>query len=207
MDTPRVAPRPWYRRRAFLLTATVAVVVAVAVVTDFPTRASQAQKIADAKSFVTQEYQYLQSCNAAMTETFSLAKAVASGRLSPQDRAEVPSLLSDDHLACSYTNNDVFELASLDIPRSLPDSNELASALLKWIVPDAYGATAAVIALVARPGDPTASTQLREWESSMSHDRADALRALAVMDSELHTKLPALPLVAVPPGRPPLTSG
>ena len=74
--------------------------------------------------------------------------------MSSADLIRVPDLLRDDNLACSYTNDDVFQLASMTIPRSLADSNLFAAALLSWVVPDAYGVTKSIGVLASDPGNP-----------------------------------------------------
>ena len=60
--------RPWYLRRATLVGAVVVAFVAVAVISDLPTRSSHAQQVSDAKSFVNEAYGYMDSCNAGLTE-------------------------------------------------------------------------------------------------------------------------------------------
>ncbi len=198
-------PRPWYFRRATVAGAVVAVLAAAAVVTDLPTKASHAQQISDAQSFVTEAYGYLSSCNAGLTEAFSIGAQVAGGRLSSADLIRVPDLLRDDNLACSYTNDDVYQLASMTIPRTLADSNQFAAALLSWVVPGAYGATKSIGVLASDPGNPAASAQLRQFDAQLTKDRASAVRALKAMERQLRTTLPPLRLFKVPSGPPPLT--
>lgn len=195
-------PRPWYIRRAAVVGVVVAAFVAVAVITDIPTPASRAQRISDAKGFLSAAYGYLDSCNAALTEAFSIEAQVVGHHLTAGDLIRVPDLLRDDNFACSYTNDDVFQLASMTIPRSLAESNRFATAVVSWIVPDAYGVTNAIITLAGDPGNPAASAELRTYEADLTADRATAEGALEAMDRQLGTTLPALKLVRVPPGPP-----
>jgi len=181
--------------------------IAFAVLSDLPTRATRTQQISDARSFVAEAYGYLNSCNAGLAEAFSIEAEVAADSLSSADLIRVPDLVRDDHLACSQTNDDVFQLASMTIPRSLAESNVFASAVYSWVVPDAYGVTGAIVVLVGSPRNPAASGQLREYEARLMADRARAARALEAMDRQLGVTLPALPLVRVPPGPPPLAEG
>jgi hypothetical protein len=180
----------------------VAALIAAAVITDIPTPASHAQRISDAKGFLSEAYGYLDTCNAALTEAFSIAAQVAGHHLTVGDLIRVPDLLRDDNLACSYTNDDVFQLASMTIPRSLAESNRFATAVVSWIVPDAYGVTNALITLAASPGNTAASAELRTYEAGLTADRATAAGAVEAMDRQLSTTLPALRLVRVPPGPP-----
>ena len=202
----RARPRPWYLRRVNIAGAVVAVLVAIAVLSDLPTQATRSQQISDAKSIVSEAYGYLRTCNAGLAEAFSIEAQVASKQLTSGDMIRVPDLVRDDNLACSYTNDAVFQLASLTFPKSLPDSNQFATALFNWIVPDAFNATMAIGVLVTDPGNPAASAQLRRYEAHLTADRARAESALEVMDRQLRTTLPALPLVKVPSGPPPLAS-
>lgn len=199
-------PRPWYVRRAMLAGAVVVALIAVAVITDIPTRENHSQRVSDARGFLSEAYGYLDSCNVALTEAFSIGAQVASHRLTAADLFRVPDLLRDDNIACSYTNDDVFQLASMTIPRSLVDSNKFATAVLSWIVPDAYGVTNALITLTSKPGNPAASAELRKYDARLTADRATAERTLAAMEHQLGTPLPALKLFNVPPGPPLLTA-
>jgi len=196
----------WYRRRATIAGVIVVALVGVAVVTDLPTHAGRAQQISDARSFVTEAYGYVRSCNAGLTEAFGIAAQVAKHEISAANLFRVPDLLRDDHLACSYTNDDVFQLASMTIPRSLAESNLFASAVLSWIVPDAYGVTGAITVLVNTPRNSASSAQLRLWDERLTADRSRATRALNAMERQLGTTLPPIPLVRVPPGPPPLAA-
>lgn len=199
-------PRPWYKRRAALLAGGVVACVVVAIVLDFPTPASRTSKIATTKTFVTEGYGYLKSCNAGLAETFKVAADVAKGNLSSRDLATAKNLVSQDHLACSLANNYIFELASLDVPRTVDGTGQLASSLFSWAVPDAYGATGAIATLVSHPRDPGASALLRHFADRLTADRASAASALRSMDVGLGTKFPPIPLAKVPPGPLPLTA-
>lgn len=200
----RRRPRPWYLRRATVAGFLVVAIVAVAVITDLPTQANHSQRVSDAEGFVTGAYGYLNICNTALAEAFSIASQVASRRLTSADLMRVPDLLRDDNLACSLTNDAVYQLASMAIPRALAGSNQFATALYEWVVPDAFGATREIAALASDPGNPTASALLRRFDAQLTSDRASAERALEAMDRQLDTSLTPLPLFKVPPGSPPL---
>jgi hypothetical protein len=197
-------PRRWYLRRATVVGTLVVALVAVAVITDLPAPDTHAQKVSDAKGFLTATYGYLDTCDAGLSEAFSIASQVARKQLSPADLMRVPDLLRDDNLACSYTNDDVYQLASMTIPRALASSGQFATALLSWVVPDAYGATKAISVLASDPRNAAASTQLVHFDAQLTKDRASAERALENMERQLATSLPRLPLFQVPPGPPPL---
>jgi hypothetical protein len=196
--------RPWYLRPATLAGAVVVAFVAVAIISDIPARAGHAQKISDAKGYVTEAYGYLNSCNAALEEAFNIAGQVASGTLSSGDMQRVPDLLRDDNVACSYTNDDVFQLDSMTVPRSVAELDKLQTALSLWVVPDAYGATSAITVLAKHPGEPAASAQLRKYDAKLNSDRASAQEALAAIDHQLGITLPPLRLFVAPSGLPPL---
>lgn len=200
----RGGTRPWYRRRATIVALGVLVVLGVTIVIDLPTSQSRTAEIGSTKSFVLEAYGYLASCNTGIAEAYRLAGDVAGGHLSAHDLASANRFVSDDHLGCSETNNDVFELASISVPRVPKGTGTFASAVFSWVANDAFFVTGALVTLVQQPRNAAASMQLYTYQAKMTADRAVAASALATMGRELGTTLPALTLFRVPRGTPPL---
>lgn len=200
---PAVASRePWYRRRSVLLVGGIALVVAIAVLTDLPTPTSHAADLASAAAFVKEVNTDLRPCGFALEEAFSFREDQLRGSLSATDRATVPSLLSDDAVACSYIDPSITDLTSLESPETTaaqPIGQMVATATV-WVTADALGAIEAVEELWSHPGDATAAAALRHYTTLLARDRLAARAAVGQADTQLdtHRLTVDLPTVTVP---------
>ena len=104
----------WYRRRAFLVSAGVVVVVGAAVISDLPTPTSRASDIQGETTVISEINTDVGPCVFSLHEALTLY-ADESGRLSPANRAQIPGLLRDDQNACSYTNATIFDLSDISL--------------------------------------------------------------------------------------------
>jgi len=203
---PVVTPtsRPWYRRRAFLVTAAIVVIVAVTVVTDLPTRQSGPAQISDDTSVMSQVNSDVAPCSYALGETFEIYGDLKAHTLTPADAAEAPRLLSDDQNACSFTSDSIYELASdIEVPGSTSGKymGQLVSTVTLWATSDALSAIEQIQTLYSDPTDATALKKLSKDEQLLGHDRAQAQSELAAADEVLHTRLPAIQLSKAPSPR------
>ena len=57
-------------------------------------------------------------CLFSLREALTLYGDETTGTLSAAHRAQIPGLLRDDQTACSYTNDNIFELSDIDVPGS-----------------------------------------------------------------------------------------
>ena len=57
-------------------------------------------------------------CAFAVKESFSIHAEQIAGSLSLSDLHEATSLLRDDQAACSFTDDSIFELSSIEVPGS-----------------------------------------------------------------------------------------
>ena len=197
--TPR---EPWYQRRAVLLAGGVAVVLAIAIVTDLPTPTSHAADVGSAAAFVKEVNTDLRACGFALEEAYSFRVDQLRGSLSASERAQLPTLLSDDAVACSYIDPSITDLTSLESPETTaaqPIGQMVATATL-WVTADALGAIEAIEVLRTHPTDAAAMTTLARDTIRLARDRSSARASIAQANAQLGTHRLGvdLPVVTLP---------
>ncbi len=194
------APRePWYRRRAVLLGAGIAVVLAIAVVTDLPTSQSHATNVAAANSFVKEVNEDLRPCDYAIQEAYTFRHEQLDGTLSALNRANLASQLNDDVVACSYVDPSVTDLTSLDSPGTTvaqPLGQMLATATL-WVASDAQEAIGTIQSLFADPTSAKDLATLADETRRLAKDRASARASMATADAMISAELSEVNLPTV----------
>lgn len=188
-------PRFW-RRRPFLVGAAVAVVLAVAVVTDIPLSSTPTTRLSDATGTIKEIANDVAGCNAALGEAFTIYRGIAAGTLTKGQRAESTSILSDDANGCSYTNQSIVDLASMGLPQVSIGKNlsHIAGRALAWADPDGLQAIDDIATLLAHPHQAKAAADLRQQIHQLGVDRAAALADKHRLAVELHGTLPPLGL-------------
>jgi hypothetical protein len=199
-----VAPSgvPWYRRRAVVVGAVVAVVLAITVVTDLPHPTSRPQEIADESTVIGEINTDASPCTFAVKESFSIYGDVTAGTLSASNRAEIPGLLADDQSACSFTDSSIFDLSNIEVPGSAAgrDIGDMVLTVTDWASSDAVAAIQQIETLAGDPGNGKARSALGADEKLLASDRASAMKELQAADQVLdaHLPAPALPVLPVP---------
>lgn len=201
------APVAWYRRPRTYIVAVLAVFVVVTVVTDLPTGQSQSARAAAARSYVSSLESYDASCAGALREAFTLESLVLGGRTTASQRSRVPGLLNDDLHACSYLNQDLFDLQSNLQPPSGSAGKPLGlvnACVVQWEFPDANEVIGALTALLGPPVDGSAAPRLRYWSARLASDSSAATTYLRTAGSDVGASLvplnlPTPPVVKMPP--------
>lgn len=191
---------PWYRRRGLLVGAGAALVVAVAVVTDLPTHASNASDIATEQAVMSEVNSDMAGCAYGARESFSIRADQLDGTLTPSDLHQAPGLLRDDLAACSFTDSSIFDLSDIEPPSS-PAGKRLGALLNSvtlWATSDALGAISDLQTLLDSPHDQKALSDLSRRERSLAEDRAAARADIAAADRLLGTHLTEPDLPALP---------
>lgn len=193
-------PRPWYRRKSFVVPAVSAVVLAAIVVSDLPQPNSRAAEISSSASVVSQVNDNVGPCSFALAESFTIYRDLVAGSLSPSEQSQAPSLLNDDQSACSFTDNSIYDLSTMDVPGGAygNDLGQLVSVVTLWATSDALAAIEEIQVLEAAPSDQKARQSLAKDDQVLGHDRAQALAELQSVDKLLRTHLPTLHLAQVP---------
>lgn len=191
---------PWHRRKSFLVPAVSAVIVAAIVVSDLPQSNSRAAEISNSASVVSQVNGNVGPCSFALSESFTIYNDLVTGSLSPSEQSQVPSLLNDDQSACSFTDNSIYNLSTMDVPGGTygNDLGQMVSAVTLWATADALASIEEIQVLDTTPSDLKARQNLTEDVRVLGHDRAQALSELQAVDELLRTHLSALHLAQPP---------
>jgi hypothetical protein len=193
------APEPgklaarWYRRRAFVVSAGVVVVVGAAVISDLPTPTSRTADIGAESTVISEINTDVAPCVFSVREALTLYSDSA-GTLSAANRAQIPGLLRDDQTACSYTDASIFNLSDIDLSGS-PAGKQVGQAVntvTVWATSDALGVIEAVQSLTSNPANRKARAQLRSDERLLTEDRDKATAEIHAAGRLLGTVLPAL---------------
>jgi hypothetical protein len=199
----RAARRPVrtgrWKRTGLPIAVGVAIVIAVAVITDLPTNETLAGQASAGASLLKEVNDDVAPCAFSMNEANTIFRDQLAGTLTASDRSRVPSLLQDDAAACSFTSDNINDLADIEEPGSGAGRYlaEVVSLSQTWTTSDALGAIDDVIDLEANPHDEIAARDLAARQNFLSSDRRAALTALTEADQYLHGSLPSLQIPAV----------
>jgi hypothetical protein len=194
-------PTPFFKRRAVIVTAAVAVVLVITVVTDLPEHASLASQFSDDKAVVQEVNADVGPCAYAANESFTIYGDLKAHSLSQGDISRVPGLLRDDQTACSFTSDSIYELTSdIDVSGSASGKplGEMVGTVTLWATSDALSAIESIQMLSTDPGNKSVLRQLQSDERLLASDRAEAQSQLQAADKVLGAKLPGLNLPALP---------
>ena len=191
---------PWYRRKSFLVPAVSAVIVAAIVLSDLPQSNSRAAEISNSASVVSQVNENVGPCSFALSESFTIYDDLVTGSLSPSEQSQVPSLLNDDQSACSFTDNSIYNLSTMDVPGGTygNDLGQIVSGVTLWATSDALAAIEEIQVLETTPSDQKARQNLARDVGVLGHDRAQSLAELQAVDKLLGTHLATLHLAQPP---------
>jgi len=200
--------QPWYRRRALVVTMGIVVVLAVTVVSDLPVHGSAAANISAGRSVMTEVNTDIASCAFAVKESFTIHAEQIAGSLSLLGTRETPSLLRDDLAACSFTDDNIFELSNIEVPGSSAGKRlgDLVNTATLWATSDAIGAISDVQTLFTHPHALEALGDLARREAMLASDRAAARSDVAAADKVLGVQLQEPGLPALPDSPPSATN-
>jgi hypothetical protein len=169
-------------------------VVGVAVISDLPTPTSRASDVQAENAVIKEINSDVAPCLFSVREALTLYADETSGTLSSAHRAQIPGLLRDDQTACSYTNDNIFELSDIAAPGSAAGKqvSQAVNTVTVWATSDALGAIEAIQTLTARPGDRKARSQLHSAERLLTQDRNKATAEIDAAGHALGTKLATL---------------
>ncbi|MGA2529669.1 MAG: hypothetical protein ABSG36_10965 [Acidimicrobiales bacterium] len=195
------ATRPWYRRRALLVGLCTIVVLAVTVISDLPVHGSNAANISAGKGVMTEINTDIAPCAFAAQESFEIRARQLAGSLTAADRQQAPGLLRQDLAACSFTDDSIYELSSIEVPGSTAGKRlgDLVTTATEWATSDALGAIGDLETLLTHPSNKSAKRDLAVRERTLAADRAAARGDVSAADQILGTRLeepdmPALPV-------------
>ena len=199
-----VGETPWYKRRAWLVAAVLVAVVSITVVTDLPQNSSRSGQISDDSTVMSQVNEDVGPCSYAVSESFTIYRDLTGHTLTPSEANQVPGLLRDDQTACSFTDDSIYQLSTIDVPGS-PSGKEmgqLVSTVTLWATSDALSAIEQIQVLDGDPSNGDAAGRLGQDEQLLQRDRAQAEDELSAADALVRAELPALQLAKVPASLP-----
>jgi hypothetical protein len=191
---------PWYKGRAWLVSAALVVVVAITVFTDLPQHSTRSGQISDAARVMAQVNSDVGPCSNALGESLTIYNDLSAHTLTPSEVNQVPGRLRDDQAACSFTDDSIYQLSTVDVPGSASGKymGQVVSTVTWWAAADALAAIEEIQAVDSSPADVKATTRLEHFERLLASERAQAESELGAADSLLQTRLPALHLTQTP---------
>jgi hypothetical protein len=191
----------WYRRPWVLVTTGILFVVAISVITDLPHPLSRAQDIDSQNASMKLINSDIKPCTFALQQSFTIYREDLAGQLTLNDRAQAPSLLSQDQTACSFASGSTYDLTQniqvLDTNAGKHIDSMLSDVTL-WVTSDAVATMQDIQYLYNHPGNAKKLADLANQERNLDHDRSIARADVQKADAILRTSLtePALPAIA-----------
>ena len=202
MSDPSAVPKKvpiWERRRGLVIGLAVAAVIVITVLSDLPVSTSRASDISAERSVMSEVNTDLAACAYAINQAVGIWNLDASHQLTPAQRAPTPGLLSDDQSACSFTNEDIFDLSNVQVPQTTAGKQlgQMVASATLWTTSDALRAIEDVQMLMNDPSKQAALHNLATAESQLATDRGTALAQEKAADRALDTRLPPVDLPVV----------
>jgi hypothetical protein len=182
-----------WKRPYLAIAVGVLVVVVATVLVDLPVHASPASRRASAIAAIKQINSDIAPCSYALGESLRLYADVSAGGLSSSDRAEVPGLVDQDYAACSFTDQSVVDLASINQPNSSEGRalNSLVNETVNWADPGALRVIGEVAALLHRPTARNRAA-LETDEVDLNADASKISATVAGIDRLVRSKTPTI---------------
>ena len=200
-DPPPPIPKPplWQRHRGLLIGLTVFVVLLITVLSDLPVSTSRADDINAERSVMSEVNTDLAGCALAVHQAIGIWDLQASHELTPADRAPTPGLLSDDQTACSFTNENIYDLANIQVPGTPAGKHlgQLVAAALLWTTSDSLRAIEDVQTLMNNSANASALHSLSTEEARLAKDRSNAISQEEAANRALNIHLPPVDLPAI----------
>jgi hypothetical protein len=198
--TPSIGRAPiWQRHRGMFIALAVFVVLLITVLTDLPVGTSRADDINAERSVMSEVNTDLAGCALAVNQAVGIWNLQAAHTLTPAERAPTPGLLSDDQSACSLTNENLYDLANIQVPGTAAGKQlgQLVAAALLWTTSDSLRAIEDVQTLMNNQNNGALRRNLSSEETQLAQDRRSALKDEEGADRTLDTHLAPVDLPAV----------
>lgn len=182
---------PWYQRRGVLIGGAVAVVIAIAVVSDLPTTASRRAQIATANAFIAEVNSDLAPCDYALNQAYGIRTDQLRGTVTAANESQIPELLRDDEMACSYAGPQVDDLTNIESPGTAANGplGQMLSTATQWATNDALTSIDDIQALIEHPGNTRNARELAYDTLQLWLDRASARASIRAAGRTLHATL------------------
>lgn len=168
----------WYRRPWVLATIALIVVVAISVIIDLPRPITKAQDVASQNASIKEINGDLAECAFAVKESFNIYDMEVSGKLTPSDLAQVPTLLTGDETACSFASEPVYDLTNniqVQDTKSGKHIDRMLSDVERWITDFALASIRDIQYLFNHSGNAQTIRHLASQERQLAVERTQAL--------------------------------
>jgi hypothetical protein len=202
VSDPSAVPKKvpiWERRRGLVIGVAVAAVILITVLSDLPVSTSRASDIGAERSVMSEVNTDLAACAYAINQALGIWNLESTHQLTLAQRAPTPGLLSDDQSACSFTNEDIFDLSNVQVPQTTAGKQlgQMVASATLWTTSDALRAIEDVQTLMNDPSSQGALHNLSTAEAQLATDRGSALAQEKAADRALDTHLPRIDLPEV----------
>jgi hypothetical protein len=193
---PTGRPPWWQRHRGLLVAAAVFVILLITVLSDLPVSTSRADDIGAERSVMSEVNTDLAPCALAIHQAVGIWSLQVTHDLTPAERAPTPGLLGDDQTACSFTNENIYDLADVQVPGTAAGKQlgQLVATVTLWTTSDSLRAIEDVQTLMGDPGNATVLHNLSMEEARLAADRRLAIAQENAADRNLGTHLPRVDL-------------
>lgn len=184
---PSGGKKPWYRRGWFLVLVVAVVVVGASVIADLPHSASRSDQVAQDTTLVKSVDGDIRTCTYSLRQSEVIYSRHEDGTLTQSQRAQVPSMLSQNEQACSFANQSVVDLGTLTVP-SGPAGRDLGNMITNvevWMTSDAVAAMVDMERIIEHPGNAKAADDLAKQEKRLAVDRGRADADVRAADGTL----------------------
>ena len=199
MTSPDARAPLWQRHRGLLIGVTIFVVLLITVLSDLPVSTSRADDINAERSVMSEVNTDLAGCALAVHQAIGIWNLQAAHALTPADRAPTPGLLSDDQAACSFTNENIYDLANIQVPGTPAGKHlgQLVAAALLWTTSDSLRSIEDVQTLMNDSSNVAVLHSLSTEEARMASDRSNAISQEEAANQALDVHLPPVDLPVV----------
>jgi hypothetical protein len=194
-SSPKKAPI-WQRHRGLAIAAVVFVILLITVLSDLPTSTSRADDITEERSVMSEMNTDLGPCALAVHQAVGIWNLQVTHALTAAERAPTPGLLGDDQTACSFTNENIYDLAGIQVPGTAAGKQlgQLVATVTLWTTSDSLRAIEDVQTLMSDPGNAAVLRNLSKEEAQLATDRRSAIAQENAADRNLGTHLPRVDL-------------
>ena len=132
-------------------------------ITDLPRHDSLAGQESASATLLAEVNADIAPCAFSLREANTIYSKIAKGTVTASDKARVPSLLQDEAAACSFTSDNINDLADIEEPGSGAGRylTQVVSLSQTWTTSDALGAIDDFISLEANSRDKATRTRPR----------------------------------------------
>lgn len=190
--------RPWIS-----LTLGIAIVVAISIITDIPKPITNAQDVGDQNASLKAINTDLAPCVFALNESLSLYQKNVRGQLTKSNLNQVPHLLSEDRIACSFASGPVYDLTNniqVTDTKAGTHIDQFLGLATRWSTNHALQAIIDVNLLFDHPNNARILSHLKNQEvvlvleSAQARkyvDEANNILGVTLIEPKLPTKFPS----------------